>query len=55
MAGATLMVSVNPAVYEQLKDTECLKVLGAEHVFLASQPGASTMQAYEKAQQLIQA
>jgi len=42
MAGATLMLSVNPATYAQLQDTECLKVLGA-----------STMQAHQKAQQLI--
>ena len=54
--GNTLMlVGVNPAVYEQLKDTQCLKVLGAENVFVASQPGAASMQAYQKAQQLIQA
>ena len=47
--GNTLMlVGVNPAVYEQLKDTECLKVLGAENVFVAEQPGASSRQAYEK-------
>jgi hypothetical protein len=41
---------------EQLKATECLQVLGAdtERVFVAEQPGASTMQAYQKAQQLIQ-
>ena len=53
--GNTLMlVNVNPAVYEQLKETECLQVLGDEHVFVASQPGATSMQAYEKAQQLIQ-
>ena len=48
-----MLVSVNPAVYDQLKDTECLKVLGAEHVFVASQPGTSSKAAYEKAQQLI--
>ncbi len=54
--GNTLMlISVNPAAYEQLKDTECLQVLGEENVFVADQPGASTMQAYQKAQQLIQA
>jgi sulfate permease, SulP family len=53
--GNTLMlVSVNPAAYEQLKDTECLNVLGAENVFVAKQPGASTMQAFQKAQQLVQ-
>jgi len=53
--GNTLMlVSVSPAVYEQLEETECLHVLGAEHVFVASEPGASTLQAYQKAEQLIQ-
>jgi hypothetical protein len=32
MAGATLMVSVNPTAYDQLKDTECLQqVLGTVH------------------------
>src|SRR5512136_361290 len=50
-----LLVNVNPAVYEQLKDTECLQVLGAENVFLLSQLGVSAMQAYQKAQQLIKA
>ena len=54
--GNTLMlVSVNPAVYDQLKETECLQVLGAENVFVAEQPGASSMEAYQKAQQLVQA
>ena len=48
-----LLVNVNPAVYEQLKDTESLKVLGTENVFVANQPGASSQAAYEKAQQLI--
>ena len=48
-----LLVNVNPAVYEQLKDTESLKVLGAENVFVTSQPGTSSQAAYEKAQQLI--
>ena len=48
-----LLVNVNPAVYEQLKDTESLKMLGAENVFVANQPGASSQEAYEKAQQLI--
>ena len=55
--GNTLMlVSVNPAVYDQLKETECLQVLGAdaERVFVAEQPGSSTMQAFQKAQQLVQ-
>jgi sulfate permease, SulP family len=50
-----LLISVNPAVYEQLEDTECLKILGTENVFVASQPGASTAQAFQRAQQLIQA
>ncbi len=54
--GNTLMlISVTPAAYEQLKDTECLQVLGAENVFVADQPGAAAMQAYQKAQQLVQA
>jgi sulfate permease, SulP family len=55
-SGNTLMlVGVNPVVYNQLKDTECLKVVGDENVFVANQPGASSRQAYEKAQQLIRA
>ena len=54
--GNTLMlVGVNPAVYEQLAETQFLVVLGAENVFVASKPGESTLQAYEKAQQLIKA
>jgi SulP family sulfate permease len=53
--GNTLMlVSVNPAAYEQLKETECLQVLGAANVFVAGTPGASTNAAYQRAQQLIQ-
>jgi len=53
--GNTLMlVSVTPAVYDQLKETECLKVLGAENVFVAERPGATSMQAFQKAQQLVQ-
>lgn len=53
--GNTLMlVSVTPAAYEQLKETECLKVLGEANVFVASTPGASTKEAYQKAQQLTQ-
>ena len=50
-----LLVGVNPAVYEQLTETQFLVVLGAENVFVASKPGESTLQAYEKAQQLIKA
>jgi SulP family sulfate permease len=54
--GNTLMlVSVNPAAYEQLKDSGCLQVLGEANVFVASTPGASTKAAYQQAQQLIQA
>jgi hypothetical protein len=49
-----MLVDVTPAVYEQLKDTECLKVLGAENVFAANQPGETTGQAFQKAQQLVQ-
>jgi hypothetical protein len=53
--GNTLMlVSVNSAAYEQLQDTGCLLVLGDEKVFVADQSGATTMQAFPKAQQLIQ-
>ncbi|MFO7635075.1 MAG: SulP family inorganic anion transporter [Caldilinea sp.] len=54
--GNTLMlVSVSPAVYEQLEETEFLNLLGVEHVFVASKPGESTAHAYQQAQQLIQA
>ena len=54
--GNTLMlVSVSPAVHEQLAETEFLDVLGAEHVFVASKPGESTTRAYQKAEQMIQA
>lgn len=53
--GNTLMlVSVSPAVYDQLKETECLQVLGEKNVFVANQPGATTGQAYQQAQQLVQ-
>ena len=48
-----ILVSISPAVYEQLAETEFLDVLGAEHVFVASKPGESTMRAYQKAQQII--
>jgi len=52
--GNTLMlVGVNPAVYEQLAETKCLDVIGAENVFVASKPGESTLHAYQKAQQII--
>lgn len=52
--GNTLMlVNVNSAVYEQLRDTECLDILGDENVFVASKPGESNQEAYQKAQQLI--
>jgi carbohydrate-binding DOMON domain-containing protein len=54
MANAVL-AGVNPAVYEQLAETQFLVVLGAENVFVASKPGESTLQAYEKAQQIINA
>jgi len=50
-----ILVSISPAVYEQLAETEFLEVVGAEHVFVASKPGESTMRAYQKAQQMIQA
>jgi SulP family sulfate permease len=50
-----LLVGVNPAVYEQLKDTECLAVLGSENVFVSNKPSESNQAAYQKAQHLIQA
>jgi SulP family sulfate permease len=50
-----ILVSISPAVYEQLAETEFLDVLGTENVFVASKPGESTMQAYRKAQQIVQA
>ena len=50
-----MLVGVNPAVYEQLAETKCLDVIGAENVFVASKPGESTLQAYQKAQQIITA
>lgn len=54
--GNTLMlVSVSPAVYEQLAETEFLDVVGADHVFVASKPGESTLRAYQQAQETIQA
>ena len=47
--GNTLMlVSVSPAVYEQLAATEFLLCWDAEHVFVASKPGESTTRAYQK-------
>ena len=49
-----MLIGVNPAVYDQLKETECLKVLGAENVFVADQPGAGAREAYEQAQQFVQ-
>ena len=49
------MVAATPAAYEQLKDTECLQALGEANVFVAEQPGASSREAFQKAQQLIQA
>ena len=53
--GNTLMlVSVSSAVYDQLKETECLQVLGEKNVFVANQRGATTRQAYQQAQQLVQ-
>ncbi len=48
-----MLVSVSPGVYEQFAETEFLTVLGAEHVFVASKPGESTMRAYQKAKQIV--
>jgi hypothetical protein len=49
-----MLIGVNPAVYDQLKETECLKVLGAENVFMADRPGAGARKAYQQAQQFVQ-
>ena len=38
-----ILVSISPAVYEQLAATEFLDVLGAAHMFVANKPGESTM------------
>jgi hypothetical protein len=54
MTGATLMDGVSPAAYDQLKDMDCLKVLGTENVFMADQPGAGAREAYQQAQQFVQ-
>jgi sulfate permease, SulP family len=54
--GNTLMlVGVSQPVYEQLEHTGFLEVVGEGNVFLFSTAGEATRQAYEKAQQLIQA
>jgi SulP family sulfate permease len=49
-----MLIGVSPAVYDQLKETECLQVLGAENVFMADQPGAGAREAYQQAQQFVQ-
>jgi sulfate permease, SulP family len=49
-----MLIGVSPAVYDQLKETDCLKVLGAENVFVADQPGAGATEAYQQAQQFVQ-
>ncbi len=49
-----MLIGVSPAVYEQLKETECLQVLGEKNVFMADQPGAGAKEAYQQAQQFVQ-
>jgi SulP family sulfate permease len=49
-----MLIGVNPAVYDQLKETECLKVLGEKNVFVADQPGAGAREAYQQAQHFVQ-
>jgi SulP family sulfate permease len=49
-----MLIGVNPAVYDQLKETECLKVLGEKNVFVADQPGVGAREAYQQAQQFVQ-
>ena len=49
-----MLIGVSPAVYDQLKETDCLKVLGAENVFVADQPGVGAKEAYQQAQQFVQ-
>jgi SulP family sulfate permease len=49
-----MLIGVTPSVYEQLKVTDCLKVLGAENVFIADQPGVGAREAYQQAQQFVQ-
>ena len=49
-----MLIGVSPAVYDQLKETECLQVLGEKNVFMADQPGAGAREAYQQAQQFVQ-
>ncbi|MBE2220770.1 MAG: SulP family inorganic anion transporter [Anaerolineae bacterium] len=55
-SGNTLMlVNVHESAYIQLEETDCLDVLGRGNVFVADTTGASSRQAHQQAQQLIQA
>jgi len=49
-----MLIGVSPAVYDQLKETECLNVLGEKNVFMADQPGVGAKEAYQQAQQFVQ-
>ena len=49
-----MLIGVTPAVYDQLKETECLNVLGEKNVFRADQPGVGDKEAYQQAQQFVQ-
>ena len=52
--GNTLMLTgVSPDVLDQLDETGCLAILGAENVFVAGKPGEAARLAYARAQQLI--
>lgn len=54
--GNTLLLSsTSPKVFEQLEETRALDMLGRENVFVASQAGESSIQAYERAKQLVHA
>ncbi|MCB9114011.1 MAG: SulP family inorganic anion transporter [Caldilinea sp.] len=54
VSGNTLMLSsVGPAVLEQLEETGCLAVIGADNVFPAGAPGESARLAYKRARHLI--
>lgn len=49
-----LLVSVSPAVHEQLAETRLLDMLGTTNVFVATKPGESTQRAFQRAQEILQ-
>lgn len=54
--GNTLLLSsISQKVFEQLEETQALNLLGKENVFVVSQPGESSIKAYERAKQLVHA